>query len=87
MLVLAAAYNNRYLRNFVDKDRFHQLIERTIGFLRRLAPISPTCAFDCSILERISRYLFATPLADTKMIYRNEGYEPQSSTTSFDHHT
>lgn len=87
MLVLAASYHNTYLQNFVEKERFHRLIERTIVFLRRLAPISPTCYHDCGILERISRYLFATPTADTKMIYRNEGYEPQSATTSFDHST
>lgn len=87
MLVLAAAFHNKYLNQLVDKARFQRLIERTINFLRKLTPISPTCWHDCGILERISRMLFATPTADEKMIYRNEGYEPQSATTSFDHST
>lgn len=87
MLVLAASYHNVYLKEFVPKERFQQLIERTIVFLRRLAPISPTCYHDCGILERISRLLFATPTADAKMIYRNEGYEPPSASTSFGGHS
>lgn len=86
MLVLAASFHNPYLHNFIDKDRFQQLIERTIVFLRRLAPISPTCYHDCHILEAISRLLFATPTADAKQIYRNE-YEPRSATASFGGHS
>lgn len=87
MLVLAASYHNVYLKTLVDKERFSALIERTINFLRRLTPISPTCYHDCGILERISRLLFSQQTADEKIIYRNEGYEPQSATTSFDHST
>lgn len=87
MLVLAASFHNRYLKTLVPRDRFQALIERTINFLRRLAPISPTCYHDCGILERISRLLFAAPTADAKMIYRNEGYEPHSASTSFGGHS
>jgi len=87
MLVLAASYNSNYLKRFIQEERFRPLLDRTIGFLRRLAPISSTCALDCSILEKISRLLFPTPTADVKQIYRNEGYEPQSAHTSFSHST
>lgn len=85
MLVLAASYNS-YLKTFIPEERFRNLLERTITFLRRLAPISTTCTLDCSILEKINRLLFPTP-PDVKQVYRNEGYEPQSAHTSFGGHS
>jgi len=88
MLVLSATYYNRWLSKLVDPDRFRKLLERTIGFLRRLGPISPTCKIDCSILEKIHRHLFGVP-QDEKYLYRNEGVEgsftaePMSVNNSF----
>ena len=86
MLVLAAAFNTPYLRTLVDKERFQRLLGRTITFLRKLSPISPTCYNDCGILEGISRLLFPTTTADAKGLYRNE-LEPRSATASFGHST
>ena len=82
MLVLSATHYNKWLKTLVPVDRFQRLLERTIGFLRRLAPISPTCAHDCAILEKVTRLLFGVQ-ADVKHVYRNEGVEPPSTTTSF----
>ncbi|KAK5119423.1 hypothetical protein LTR85_007523 [Meristemomyces frigidus] len=82
MLVLSATFYNRYLNKLVPPERFQGLLERTISFLRRLAPISPTCNIDCSILEKIHRQLFGLP-QDVKHFYRNEGIEPVSATNSF----
>ena len=82
MLVLSAAYHNHYLRNLIPADHFQFLLDRTIGFLRRLAPISPTCANDCGILEKISKLLFGNVPPDAKHIYRNE-IEPSSASNSF----
>lgn len=72
MLVLAATFNCRHMKSLVPEDRFRRLLERTITFLRRLGPISPTCKIDCSILEKIQRVLFDVP-ADEKHVYLNEG--------------
>lgn len=72
MLVLAASYRNPYLKQLVDREQFRKLIERTIVFLRRLAPISPTCYHDCGILERINSLLFAPSMADSKLICNDE---------------
>ena len=84
MLVLSATYYNKWLKTLVARDRFHGLLERTIRFLRRLSPISPTCAHDCSILEKITTLLFGVS-PDQKHLYRNEGIEtqPASATSSF----
>ena len=84
MLVLSATYYNKWLKTLVAKDRFHDLLERTIRFLRRHSQISPTCAVDCSILEKISSLLFGVSL-DQKYLYHNEGIEtqPASATSSF----
>ena len=81
MLVLSAAFHNKYLNRLIPTDRFHRLLERTIQFLRRLSPISPTCHNDCAILEKINRLLFGVP-SDAKHVYRNE-VEPTSASNSF----
>lgn len=72
ILVLAASYHNPYLKQLVDPEQFRKLIERTIVFLRRLAPISLTCDHDCGILERINSLLFAPSIEDSKSICNNE---------------
>lgn len=72
MLVLSAAFNSAYMRTIVPEDRFKQLLERTIRFLRRLAPISPTCAADCGILEKFNMTLFGVA-KEHKDIYHNQG--------------
>lgn len=82
MLVLSATFNTLYLKSLVPEEDFQRLLERTISFLRRLGPISPTCHTDCIILEKISRSLFGVA-EDQKHVYRNEGIEPQSATNSF----
>ena len=64
MLVLSATWRNPYLRKLIDQERFEFLLGRTIIFLRKLSPISPTCKLDCSILEKIQRVLFGTPPAE-----------------------
>lgn len=71
MLVLSATWRTEYLRKLIDQDRFQRLLGRTIGFLRKLSPISPTCQLDCSILEKIQRVLFGIP-ADEKPMYHGE---------------
>ena len=78
MLVLAATFNTKTLKQLVPEDRFQRLLERTISFLRRLSPISPTCHNDCLILEKINRHLFGAP----SEVYHNER-EPQSAANSF----
>lgn len=86
MLVLSATYQNAYLKTLVPAERFHQLLERTIAFLRKLAPISPTCMVDCGILEKFNNHLF--PAAnELPGVYKNEGVEPMSATNSFSHST
>ncbi|KAK5168631.1 uncharacterized protein LTR77_005940 [Saxophila tyrrhenica] len=82
MLVLSAAYYNKWLSNFVDRGEFCRLLERTIAFLRKLANISPTCGIDCMILENIHRMIFG----HEKHLYHNER-EPPSASTSFGHST
>jgi len=74
MLVMSATYWNRYLKKLVPADRFQVLLQRTITFLRRLGPISPTCTVDCSILEKLQRQLFGIP-PHARDVYRNEGIE------------
>lgn len=88
MLVLSATHYNKWLKALVPEARFHSLLERTIRFLRRHAAISPTCAHDCSILEKITSLLFGVS-PDAKHIYQNEGVvervpvESHSATSSF----
>ena len=82
MLVLSAAYQSNILRSWVPQERFQYLIERTITFLRRLAPISPTSAADCGILEKFNNILFPTA-SEEPNVYKNEGVEPMSATNSF----
>ncbi|KAF2213644.1 hypothetical protein CERZMDRAFT_120850 [Cercospora zeae-maydis SCOH1-5] len=74
MLVLCAAYRSSYIRPMVSEVKLKKLMERTIRFLRCLAPISPTCAADCGILEKFYKVLFNKD-DDMKQIYRNEGVE------------
>lgn len=71
MLVLSATWRTPYLRKLINQDRFQYLLGRTIGFLRKLSPISPTCQLDCSILEKIQRVLFGIP-PDEKPMYHGE---------------
>ncbi|KAK3643851.1 hypothetical protein LTR56_009946 [Elasticomyces elasticus] len=78
MLVVSAIYNNNAMKGLViasnDTERlsrFKSQLARTIRFLRRLSPISPTCGVDCSILEDIQKSLFGVP-ADQKHVYLNE---------------
>lgn len=81
MLVLAAAYNIEWLRDHLSfpVEEFRQKLDRTIQFLHRLSPISPTCAIDCSILRRIQLKLFS---ADSKQGARSDT-EPLSASNSF----
>ena len=76
MLVLSATYYNKWLETLVAETRFHGLLKRTIKFLRKHSQISPTCALDCSILEKITSLLFRVS-SDQKHLYRNEGIEQQ----------
>jgi hypothetical protein len=71
MLVLSATWRTHYLRKLIDQERFQTLLSRTIGFLRKLSAMSPTCQLDCSILEKIQRVLFGIP-PDEKPIYHGE---------------
>jgi len=86
MLVLSAVYYTKYLRALVPEAQFQSHLERTIRFLRRLAPISPTCASDCQILERISKVLFGRVRPEDREMYENE-IEPRSASASFEHAT
>ncbi|EME42038.1 hypothetical protein DOTSEDRAFT_72963 [Dothistroma septosporum NZE10] len=82
MLVLSAAYQSNMLRSWVPQERFKYLIERTITFLRRLAPISPTSAADCGILEKFNNILFPAA-SEEPHVYKNEGVEPMRANVSF----
>jgi len=69
MLVLATVYCDKKLERLIeDVPRFTKLLDRTIRLLRRLSLISPTCANDCLILEKIRHRLFGAP-DDAKEIY------------------
>ena len=90
MLVLAATFYNNWLKTLVPEAEFSRLLERTIKFLRRLAPISPTCWHDCHILERISKLLFGNIPPGAEHMYRNEIEPPSAAgslTNSFGHGT
>jgi hypothetical protein len=58
MLVLAAVYKSR-LRTVVglSKHTVDALLTRTIKFLRRLAPNSPTLKIDAQILENTQKFI------------------------------
>lgn len=58
MLVLSVTYYNTYLKSLINSEKLKGLLERTIQFLHRLAPISPTCSKDCDTLQSIYRLLF-----------------------------
>lgn len=55
-LVLAAVRKS-WMRDLISHSRVVTLIERTIGFLRRLVPISPTLRVDAIILENTLKCL------------------------------
>ncbi|KXT04056.1 hypothetical protein AC578_4909 [Pseudocercospora eumusae] len=82
MLVLSAVYNSEYMKTLVPEHEFKRLLQRTIGFLRRLSPISPTCSADCVILEKFQHTLFGVG-EDLKGVYVNEGVEAMSASNSF----
>ncbi|KAF2147209.1 uncharacterized protein K452DRAFT_3403 [Aplosporella prunicola CBS 121167] len=54
MLVLAAVRRS-WLRDLIPLARLNELMERTIKFLRRLIPISPTMRVDVAILENTQK--------------------------------
>ena len=81
MLVLAAAFYSGTAKFLVPEETFVRLLERTIQFLRRLRPISPTCALDCQILEKIQRHLF--PPDDPAFKNEKQLSDPASATASF----
>jgi len=78
MLVLSAVHITKYMTSPVPEEKFRQLLHRTITFLRRLAPISPMCAADCSILEELNATLFGVE-EDITSVYRSEGIETGSN--------
>lgn len=80
MLVLCAVYKSA-MAGFIDESKLRRLLERTIRFLRRLAPISPTCTADCSILEKFRNFLFPTD-PDLPDLYKDEGVEAMSMSGS-----
>lgn len=82
MLVLCAVRNNLWMKDAVDAGELHRLLDRTISFLRKLAPISPTCKADCGILEKFRNHLFPMK-EEAKGVYKEEGVEPNSAETSF----
>ena len=56
MLVLAATYRS-HLGRLVEKREFDRLLDRTIAFLRELAPISTTLELDASILMHVKKVI------------------------------
>jgi len=76
MLVLSATYHRDFLKNIIQRDRLQALLLRTISFLRRLIPISPTCSLDCMVLEAIQNTLFGVAKQD-KHVYDGEAAEPR----------
>lgn len=82
MLVLCAVYNNSWMKSNVEADKLSELLNRTISFLRKLSPISPTCKADCGILEKFRNHLFPIK-EEANAVYKEEGVEPNSAETSF----
>lgn len=81
MLVLSAVYNCKFdwLKELVPKERLQQLLDRTIGFIRRLQHASSVAKTDVMILETIDRTLF--PGKDGSNIYENEHHTGDSFTS------
>lgn len=79
MLVLSATYVS-WLGYMVPKEELRRLLTRTIAFLRRLEPISKTCARDAQILQAIHAVIFPPPAE----LYRGEIEPmPRSADVSF----
>lgn len=55
--MLAATYRAG-LTQFVSQETLEMLLTRTIDFLSRLQPISPSLAKDAEILQSVRRFLF-----------------------------
>ena len=64
MLVLAATYRS-HLGKLVEKHNFIRLLDRTIAFLRELAPISTTLETDASILQSVKRIIMTEDQASS----------------------
>lgn len=60
MLLLAATYQS-WLRELVPLAEFNALLDRTINFLRTLAPISPSLTWDTRILEKVRLLINNSP--------------------------
>ncbi|KAK5162821.1 uncharacterized protein LTR77_011147 [Saxophila tyrrhenica] len=58
MLVVSAAYRNKWLNSFIEPEQLKKLLRRTIVFCRKIAKISLTSKVDCMILERIDHMIF-----------------------------
>ncbi|KAF2858849.1 hypothetical protein K470DRAFT_220355 [Piedraia hortae CBS 480.64] len=58
LVVLSATYFSPTTNHLIDKNTYHSLLRRTIRFLEKLAPISPTCEIDASILAKIEGEVF-----------------------------
>ncbi|PON23525.1 hypothetical protein TGAM01_v207759 [Trichoderma gamsii] len=76
LLVLAAAYKDNVLREFVPKDLLRELFHKTIAFLRQSATHTSSLRIDMHILEGLQRDLF--PL---------DGRMPSSFSSNTGHHT
>ncbi|RDA88602.1 hypothetical protein CP532_5819 [Ophiocordyceps camponoti-leonardi (nom. inval.)] len=59
MLVLAAAYKDPILREWIDEELLQQLFTRTIQFLRQSATATSSLMIDMRILEGLQRDLFS----------------------------
>lgn len=82
--MLTAVVKSSIFKSLVPEEEYHRLLKRTIAFLRRLSPISPTCQADCGILEKFSNTLFGLERnQDLKDVYHNEGVEMMSASNSF----
>ncbi|KAI9812570.1 MAG: hypothetical protein M1827_004559 [Pycnora praestabilis] len=57
LLVLSATYRSD-MQSLVPREKLENLLRRTISFLRRLAPVSPTLKTDTKILENVERVVF-----------------------------
>ena len=73
MLVLSAVYSSKVLDFLVDEQELKRLLERTIQFLRSLAPISTTLAKDCELLtvvrEKIERGFKISDNVNTSTVF------------------
>ena len=58
LLVLAAAFNDPILHQYVDEDILKSLFARTVHFLRQSAPSTSSLRIDMNILEGVQRDLF-----------------------------